>query len=121
MAKVAIVDPSYPVDYSKLEVPPTYKCSGCGATGCKLWREYQTFLDHQTLLCARCTAISQKKDISSIGDDGKHMTDDGCKTDSIGWYVPAVPTEENNTYWGYSSVPQEGCDWWIRLPTLLPN
>ena len=38
------------------------------------------------------------------------------QTDQIGWRVPAVPTEENDTYWGYTSVPQPGCDWWANLP-----
>ena len=30
--------------------------------------------------------------------------------------VPAVPCE-NCSMWGYTSVPQEGCDWWDALPT----
>lgn len=37
-------------------------------------------------------------------------------SDSIGWLVPAVPTEEDDTYWGYTSVPQPGVEWWQRLP-----
>lgn len=111
------VDPSHPVDYSKQEVPQSYKCGKCGATGCKLWREYQTFLSHQNLLCARCAAKSQKKDISGIDAQGKRTTEWG-ETDQIGWYVPAIPTEENDTFWGYTSVPKAGCDWWDNLPTL---
>jgi hypothetical protein len=35
-----------------------------------------------------------------------------------GWMVPAVPTEENDAYWGYSSIPQAGCEWWYHLPSL---
>ncbi len=121
--KVKVVDPNHPVDYSKREVPPNYKCGKCGATGCKLWREYQTFLEHQTLLCANCAAKDQKKDISDIDAEGRYTLDPKTfgraqKSDQIGWYVPAVPTEENDSYWGYTSVPQAGCDWWDRLPTL---
>ena len=39
------------------------------------------------------------------------------RTNQIGWRVPAVPTEDGETYWGYTSVPQPGCDWWSNLPT----
>ena len=118
-----VVDPLHPVDYSKQETPPNYKCGECGATGVKLWREYQTFLEHQTLRCAKCAAKDQKKDISDIDDDGRHTLDSktfgpGQKSDQIGWYVPAVPTQKNDSYWGYTSVPDAGVKWWRRLPTL---
>lgn len=39
------------------------------------------------------------------------------KSDQIGWDVPAIPDEENVSYWGYSSVPQEGVEWWKALPS----
>ncbi|HOI96943.1 MAG TPA: hypothetical protein PLA19_00355 [Candidatus Pacearchaeota archaeon] len=39
--------------------------------------------------------------------------------DQIGWLIPAVPAEGNDTYWGYTSVPQAGCNWWDKLPTRL--
>ena len=38
--------------------------------------------------------------------------------DQIGWLVPAVPTEEGDTFWGYTSVPEPGCQWWYRLPAM---
>ena len=115
----AVTDPNHPVDYSKIETPPNYVCSECGASGIKLWRDYQTFLEHQSLLCAKCAAKEQKKDISDIDKDGRRKTEHGIRTDQIGWRVPAVPTEENDTYWGYCSVPSAGCEWWRRLPTLV--
>jgi hypothetical protein len=119
----SVIDPTHPVDYSKSETPPNYKCHRCGATGCKLWRQYQTFLDHQTLLCASCAAKDQGKDIGDINDEGRYTLSDpifgsGQKSDQIGWYVPAVPTEKNDSYWGYTSVPETGCEWWHKLPTL---
>jgi hypothetical protein len=43
------------------------------------------------------------------------------RTDQIGWRVPAVPTEDGKSYWGYTSVPQPGCDWWESLPTSKPS
>ena len=113
-----VIDPAQPVCYTERETPSNYICHNCGAGGCKLWREYQTFLNNQTLLCARCAAIDQKKDIAGIDAAGTYESSSGGRIDQIGWLVPAVPTEENNTFWGYTSVPQEGCEWWKNLPTL---
>jgi len=99
------------------DVPlPDYRCAQCNATWCKLWRQYQTF--SPKLLCAICVAKDQKKDISDIDASGKRGSDLGIRTDQIGWYVPAVPTEDGAGYWGYCSVPRLGCDWWYKLPTL---
>ena len=93
-----------------------YVCAQCGASGCKLWREYQTF--SPTLLCAACAAKSEGKDITDIDAEGKRSGKFGDRTDQIGWYVPAVPTEDGCGYWGYTSVPNPGCKWWKGLPTL---
>lgn len=116
---VPVVDPTHPIDYSKPETPPSYRCGACGATNCKLWREYQTFLNHQTLRCADCAAKSQGKDISDIDEHGTHTLKDmgNMRSDQIGWYIPAVPIDSNDTFWGYTSVPPEGVEWWSRLPT----
>lgn len=45
----------------------------------------------------------------------------GSKTDQIGWRIPAVPTEANDTYWGYTSVPEPGVQWWKRLPSSVAS
>jgi hypothetical protein len=98
-----------------------YKCSKCGAKNCKLWREYQTFANQTELMCAPCAAKDQKKDISSIDVDGMRLCEiigHGQRTDQIGWMVPAVPTVEGDTFWGYTSVPDDRCEWWRKLPTL---
>lgn len=113
---MSVVDPAQPVDYSSSSTPSSYTCGGCGKTGVKLWRDYQTFLDHQTLRCADCAAANQGKDISTMQQSGSYQSPDGFPTDQIGWLVPAVPTEENDTFWGYTSVPAAGCEWWARLP-----
>ena len=96
-------------------MPENYKCAQCGATGCKLWREYHTVSPQ--LLCARCAAADQREDVSDIDAYGRRSFHGG-RIDQIGWYVPAVPTEEGGGYWGYTSVPQPGCNWWRKLPTL---
>lgn len=103
------------VDYSSTNTPSEYRCGNCGATGVKLWREYQTFSPQ--LLCADCAAADQHKDISDIGAGGKRTDELGQRTDQIGWYVPAVPDEEGVGYWGYTSVPDAGVVWWRNLPT----
>lgn len=91
-----------------------YKCAHCGAINCKLWREYQACVPQ--LLCAKCAAKDQGKNIDDIDSGGKYGSEFG-RIDQIGWYVPAVPTEDGNGYWGYTSVPTAGCKWWDKLPT----
>lgn len=116
------------VDYSKAVTPPDYKCSGCSATNCKLWRQYQTFASHIELFCANCaikdqsepgaSSLGKKKKKIKIDTDGTYKDEEfRMKCDQIGWLVPAVPTEEGDTYWGYTSIPQAGCDWWTRIPS----
>lgn len=104
------------VDYKLDTVPDDYKCGKCGATNCKLWREYNAF-PPIGIFCARCATRDQKKSIETLDDTGRRYTEDGMKTDTIGGLVPAVPDKKNVGYWGYTSVPQDGVDWWRRLPT----
>lgn len=102
--------------YSDPGTPDTYCCDKCKARGVRLWREYQTIASKTDLLCARCAAekmeIDQKRDLHSY-IDGRH--------DSISWMIPAVPCEDDDTFWGYTSVPEEGVRWWQRLGCTLPE
>lgn len=114
-----------------------YECSKCGATGCKLWRQYNTFLNHLELKCAKCSGA----DISTLDADGRvesslhkrggevHILATGKighfgvdvpmpRTDQLGSLVPAVPTDDGESFWGYTSVPDAGCSWWRALPSL---
>jgi hypothetical protein len=91
--------------YESVEVPAWYSCYCCGARGVRLWREYNTFLNHQTLLCAACSEAEQDKEPGFAMRDG----------DQIGWRIPAVPAADDDTYWGYSSVPTAGAAWWHSL------
>ena len=93
-----------PFSYGDNGTPERYQCNECGATGVRLYREYQTFLNHQRLRCRECACKNQKR------------KPDGPAEHTIGWLVAAVPTEDGETYWGFTSVPQEGCEWWNRLP-----
>lgn len=91
------------------------RCDTCGATGCKLWREYQTCADYTDLFCGACALLSQKKE-GPIDAGGYRQTEYG-RCDQIGWLLPAVPTHDG-TFWGYTSVPTEGVKWWRDLPTV---
>lgn len=104
------------VGYSTMVLPEDYKCGNCGATGCKLWVEYQGRVSPR-FFCAICAAQDQGKSIGDIDADGRHTSAFGL-TDQIGWFVPAVPDEGGAGYWFDGLAPQEGVDWWRRLPTL---
>jgi len=92
--------------YASGETPEHYVCSKCGASKCKLWRQYQTFADNIKLLCQPCAEADQGRKLILAGPD---------RSDTIGWLVPAVPTEDGDTYWGYTSVPEPGVVWWKGL------
>jgi hypothetical protein len=104
-----------PVDYSSPMTPNEYTCTSCGVSGVKLWREYNTFADQTVLECACCAMDSQKKE-GEVDQNGLRKSEYGT-TDQIGWRVPAIPTPEGESFWGYTSVPTEGCEWWRKLPT----
>ncbi len=104
-----------PTNYSGTKTPTNYVCSECGASGVRLFREYQTFLNHSSLNCTDCALKRYKK-----GHDGKDYDFEGRDiTFEIGWMVAAIPSEEGKTFWGYSAVPTDGVEWWKRLPAKL--
>ena len=146
-----VVNTAEPVDYASSATPSSYTCGKCGATNCKLWREYSTLLDHQTLFCLNCACENQDK-IRTPTEDGTKLytekthywyrtaeTREGWwqgydpengvppqaietkfereKTNQIGSLLPAVPTQENDTFWGYGAVPDQGWIWWENLPS----
>lgn len=90
--------------------PPWYYCSECGAKRVRLWREYQTMASRTVLECRACAMKSQDYTEEKLQDIPTR--DDAA----IGWRVAAIPCEDDETYWGYTSVPPEGLVWWKRLP-----
>lgn len=92
-------------------VPESYRCGKCGLYGVKLWRLYQTFLDGQELTCVRCTEAAEGRPCP-LGSGGG---------DQIGGRVPAVPTPDGASYWGYTSVPDHAVAWWKSLPLCSPS
>jgi hypothetical protein len=83
-------------------IPADYVCGGCKVRGVKLWRESHTVLSAITLACADCCA--KEGHPVDLSDSDQTMR-----------RVPAVPTLDGS-YWGYTSVPPEGCAWWKALP-----
>lgn len=125
-------------------IPEGYACSHCGLSGVQLWREYNTFMDQQVLYCVDCACKAQKKprfdswqktyEVVKLADAlecihtnkvlaektewpvEKDEYNSFPQGDQIGWLIPAVPTEEGDSFWGYTSVPQDGVNWWQSLP-----
>lgn len=101
-----------------IKSPIPYECCDCGVEGVKLWREYNTFLENQSLKCRTCS----EKEAAPARERRRHENPAAAKlmdemdTDTIGWRVPAVPTEDGSTFWGYTSVPEGRALWWYALP-----
>lgn len=100
------------VNYASTTPPRAYRCSVCDAHGVRLWRQYNIVASAVELMCCDCAALEE-------GKVGKwEGTDDG---DQIGSMIPAVPTKEGDSFWGYTSVPQNGCNWWYSLPMRVDH
>lgn len=104
-----------------------YFCHHCGATNCKLWREFKRQQPDDpspiVLLCAECAAANQQKSIADIDAAGFRTDPDlpGLKTELIGVFVPAITDDEGGGFWGYTAVPHHRVKWWRGLRTLPAN
>ena len=89
-------------------IPADYVCGHCGADGVKLWRKSATSepVHKQPLLCGACTAKEQGHTL------------DLSESDQCWGRCPAIP-DLRGGWWGYTSVPAEGCAWWDALPLKL--
>ena len=68
-----------------------YSCDFCGKKNVKLWRE--TYVQHIRPKCATCLEV-----IEDVDQSGKVYSEKlACRTDQIGYWVPAVYTIENMT------------------------
>ena len=104
-----------------------YECHECGAKGVKLWRPYNSF--SVDLTCVGCSEEAQGKVWELRPEVTEYHRGRRNPSDQIGWLVPAVPDDDflpghrsregwecSDAFWGYTSVPQHGCDWWRALP-----
>lgn len=106
--------------YKNSYIPDSYYCHHCRAVGLKLWRQF-----YEKLLCAQCAVENQSRPGISLAvnkdvwieNDGTYLDKDGIRTSQIGWFVPAIPDEEEIGYYGYDSGPVDGWRWWRNLPT----
>jgi len=91
------------ISSSKAKMPPGYKCSKCGATGVKLWHDV---LDHQSLLCLRCTCEDQNK-VRTPSEDGRSLY-----TEKIHYWYRSASMSPN--HWsGYDptkGIPSDAVD-----------
>lgn len=87
--------------YDTNTAPSDYRCSVCDLHGVKLWRPYAS--SRVTLKCAACSGVTADLD----------------DNDQVGWGVPAVPYEDGASWWGYTSIPCAGAEWWHRLPCVV--
>lgn len=90
-----------PFTYASALTPARYVCKTCQARGVRLYRHYSS--SHIELLCTACTQKEQGEPLAQRGH-------------SCGWRVAAVPTEDGQDWWGFTSVPDEGVLWWDGLP-----
>jgi hypothetical protein len=100
-----------------------YKRGKCGCVGVKLWRDVCMIATACELICAKCVAVDVGLPDLIVDGDGKHEgkygPSDQIYNDGSTCWLPAIPTVEMNTYWGYTSVPPDRVKWWIELPTYV--
>ncbi len=107
--------------YASKDVPVNYVCEKCKAKGVKLWRDLGVFFAQAvSLYCFDCVC-AKTGSVLEIRGDGMVPSRFGGWTDQIRWYGPAVPTLDSESYWGYSSVPDEAVKWWKSLPNRSKN
>lgn len=95
-----------------MTTPSNYVCKDCGASHCKLWRVGGS--SNIRLYCISC-AESVSGDRLKLGRNSSDQLYNGGLN-----LVPAVPTEDGEEWYGYTSVPQDRCDWWGALPMSTP-
>jgi hypothetical protein len=107
--------------YSSTDVPDNYMCDKCGLIGVKLWRDLVCCATQVDLRCAMCLDAGPVDAEGYFIEKFHGMRIDQCTTEELGDMLPAVPTEDESTYWGYTSVPAKGVMWWRNLPNTIED
>ena len=100
-----------------------YVCTECGAHTVKLWREIHS---GKVLRCVDCACKRVGIDPDKVSPGGKYDNEETGLSDQL--YssktgvnlLPAVPDDTWTTFWGYTSVPEDGCAWWRYMPLRRP-
>lgn len=100
--------------YASGATPKGYTCGTCGANGVRLYREYNTFLEQQSLRCRACVIVETGGPY--YNGDSSYARPHEHQLGQSHTLILAVPTEDGETFWGYTSIPGAGIDWWNRLP-----
>ena len=87
---------------------PAYRCSVCGVSGVRLWRESHVTADRVALKCLACGLDHEKARLSKQTRPlGEHL-DSG----TLGYLVGAR-MDTDGSFWGFTSGP---VDEWLALP-----
>jgi len=94
------------------------ECDKCGKTGVKLWREYGVYSRPPGILCVDHASELDSIEGSEVAEDGSHPSEfsPNQRSYDIGWYVPALPVEGEDAWWGATSAPEEAFEAWKALP-----
>lgn len=91
-----------------------YTCSGCKATGRKLWRRGGKITEPP--VCATCAQKVHGK-VSLDAEGRSYSTLAKAVVDCIGPLVPYIPkVGEHRDHYHTSEVPPDGWVWWRKLP-----
>lgn len=106
-----------PIDYLSPVPPDGYRCMDCDTHGVKMWRMSNSSCIE--FRCFTCACLQEKvKATPSVDRKGVMKLSHGIhvQSDQIGNLVPAIPSEDGSTCWGYSNASAEACQWWWSLP-----
>ena len=97
-----------------------YVCTECAVHTVKLWRKIHS---GDTLLCVDCSCKWVGMDPGTVNGAGKNRSaldsqwsDQFYNPKNGRSLLPAVPDDTWTTFWGYTSVPPDGCAWWGYMP-----
>ncbi|MCA9358044.1 hypothetical protein KC902_02160 [Candidatus Kaiserbacteria bacterium] len=119
--RLALAFAYFPIGHSYLEngAPNDYRCAHCeaGHPPKKLWRRINKI--PLVFACATHAALFEGRTLEDFDQSGEHTLTEGrfagMRTSMIGYYVPAIPTEDGN-YWPHNHTPDSALLWWQNLP-----
>ena len=92
------------------------KCSVCGLSGVRLWRNAHVFADSVELFCVAC-ALDREYSRENLPEVFPMPRGLAAHLDSgsLGYLVAARPTEDGS-FWGHASGDEASVAAWVALP-----